>query len=158
MCIRDRCQHPVEMGPRWPIFRRRRRLFWCGNVFGATLTDVWWKLRHDFLPCISLAHWLPHWLTGYLTDSLQPINIRELLKCIWSYAHRCLMNISSLFLSSTFNGIDKITGRFMAKVDRQKPSKIRVNLTMPQRTLKRRSPNPYNTRLKWTVIENTGEC
>ena len=60
-----------------------------------------------------------------------------------------------LILSSTFNGIDKITGSFMAKADRQKSSKIKVDLTMPQRTPKRRSPNPYNTRLKWTVRPKT---
>ena len=34
---------------------------------------------------------------------------------------------------------------------------IENDLTMPQRTLKRRSPNPYNTKLKQTVIKNTCE-
>ena len=61
------------------------------------------------------------------------------------------MKTVSINLCLRFNGIDKIAGRFIAKVDRRKSSKSVAIRRLPQRTPKRRSPNPYNYKLKWTV-------
>ena len=46
------------------------------------------------------------------------------------------------------NGIDKIKGGFMYKVDYKKSSKIMFKLSMPQRAPKRRSPNIGERRSK----------
>ena len=49
-----------------------------------------------------------------------------------------------------FIGIDKFAGRFTSQVDDRKSSKIQFVSSMLQKTPKRRSPNPYNYKLKWT--------
>ena len=77
-------------------------------------------------------------------------SILKVLKRIWSYAHRCFVKIASLFFGLRFNGIDKIAGRFTSKVDDRKSSKIQFISSMLQKAPKRRSPNPYNYKLKWT--------
>ena len=56
-----------------------------------------------------------------------------------------------LIVSRTFNGIDEIIGGFIAKVDRPKALKIRLNLSMLERTPKRRSPNIGERKLKWAI-------
>ena len=54
------------------------------------------------------------------------------------------------FISEIF-GIDKIIGGFIAKIDRPKALKIKLNLSMPKRTPKRRSPNIGERKLKWAI-------
>ena len=78
-------------------------------------------------------------------------SIWKVLKGIWTYAHRCLVKQASLFLSRKFNGIDKIVGRFKAKADRRKSPKSKLNLSMPKRTPKWRSPNIGERKLKWVI-------
>ena len=73
-------------------------------------------------------------------------------KCISTYAHRCLVKIASWFLSPRPNGIDKITGRFMSKVDFWKTSKISVNLSLRQRWRKRPARERRKTCIKWTYF------
>ena len=74
----------------------------------------------------------------------------KVLKRIWSDAHRCFVKMASLFVGLRFNGIDKIAGGFTSKVDDRKSSKIQFISSMLQKAPKRRSPNPYNYKLKWT--------
>ena len=78
-------------------------------------------------------------------------SIWKVLKGIWTYAHRCLVKKASLLLSRKFNGIDKIVGRFIAKADRRKSPKSKLNLSMPKRTPKWRSPNIGERKLKWVI-------
>ncbi len=78
-------------------------------------------------------------------------SIWKVLKGIWTDAHRCLVKNASLIRSRTFNGIDKIVGRFIAQVDRRKSSKSKFNLSMPKRTPKWRSPNIGERKLKWVI-------
>ena len=63
-------------------------------------------------------------------------SIWKVLKGIWTYAHRCLVKKALLFLSRKFNGIGKIVRRFIAKADRRKSPKSKLNLSMPKRTPK----------------------
>ena len=70
---------------------------------------------------------------------------------IWIDAHRCLLKNASLIASRTFNEIDEIIGGFMTNVDRPKALKIKLNLSMPERTPKRRSPNIGERKLKWAI-------
>ena len=58
---------------------------------------------------------------------------------------------ASLSSSPTFNGIDEIIEGFIPKVDRPKALKIKLNLSMPKRTPKRRSPNIGERKLKWAI-------
>ena len=78
-------------------------------------------------------------------------SIWKVLRGIWTDAHRCLLKNASLIVSRTFNGIDEIIGGFIAKVDRPKALKIKLNLSMPKRTPKRRSPNIGERKLKWAI-------
>ena len=78
-------------------------------------------------------------------------SIWKVLNGIWTYAHRCLPKNASLISSPTFNGMDKVVWRFIAKADRRKSSKINLNLSMPKRTPKRRSPNIGERKLKWAI-------
>ena len=79
-------------------------------------------------------------------------SIWKVLRGIWTDAHRCLLKNASLIVSRTFNGIDEIIGGFIAKVDRPKALKIKLNLSMPKRTPKRRSPNIGERKLKWAIL------
>ena len=56
-----------------------------------------------------------------------------------------------IFLCRNFNGIDEIAGGFTWFVDDRKWWKILMNLSMLQKAPNRRSPNPYNYKLKWQV-------
>ena len=56
-----------------------------------------------------------------------------------------------IFFMSEFNGFDEIAGGFTSKVDFRKSSKILSMLSMLQKAPNRRSPNPYNYKLKWPV-------
>ena len=76
------------------------------------------------------------------------------LRCIWSYAHLCLVKHAYLILCLNFNGIDKIAVGFTSKVDYRKSSKIMFKLSMLQKAPKRRSPNPFNYKLKWAETAN----
>ena len=78
-------------------------------------------------------------------------SIWNVLRSIWTEAHRCLLNTASLIVSRTFNGIDEIIWGFITKVDRPKAFKIKLNLSMPKRTPKRRSPNIGERQLKWAI-------
>ena len=78
-------------------------------------------------------------------------SIWNVFRGIWIDAHRCLLKHASLIVSRTFNGIAEIIGGFMAKVDRPKALKIKLNLSMPKRTPKRRSPNIGERKLKWVI-------
>ena len=78
-------------------------------------------------------------------------SIWKVFRSIWIDAHRCFVKNASLIVSRTFNGIDEIAGGFIAKVDRPKALKIKLNLSMPKRTPKRRSPNISEGKLKWAI-------
>ena len=78
-------------------------------------------------------------------------SIWKVLRGIWADAHRCLLKNASSIVSRTFNGIDEIVGEPIAKVDRPKALKIKLNLSMPKRTPKRRSPNIGERKLKWAI-------
>ena len=78
-------------------------------------------------------------------------SIWKVLRGIWTDAHRCLLKNASLIVSRTFNGIDEIIWRFIAKVYRPKAFKIKLNLSMPKRTPKRRSPNIGERKLKLAI-------
>ena len=78
-------------------------------------------------------------------------SIWKVFRSIWIDAHRCLLKNASLIASRTFNGIDEIISGFIAKVDRPKTLKIKLNLSMPKRTPKWRSPNIGERKLKWAI-------
>ena len=104
--------------------------------------------------CLSLL--LIFSLTNEETGLAWPIvrrrsSIWKVLKGIWTYAHRCLVKNASLILSRTFNGIDTIIAGFITTADRPKALKIKLNLSMPKRTPKRRSPNIGERKLKWAI-------
>ena len=62
------------------------------------------------------------------------------------FCENCVPNFISEIL-----GIDKIIGGFIAKADRRKSPKIKLNLSMPKTTPKRRSPNIGERKLKWAI-------
>ena len=62
------------------------------------------------------------------------------------FCETCVVN----FISE-IHGIDKIIWGFLTKADRRKSPKIKLNLSMPKRTPKRRSPNTGKYQLKWAI-------
>ena len=70
--------------------------------------------------------------------------------CAQAAARVKIQQYCFLILCLHFIGIDKIAGRFTSKVDDRKSSKIQFISSMLQKAPKRRSPNPYNYKLKWT--------
>ena len=96
-----------------------------------------------------MLFWLKKCSFGLENPKLQGEAKKKRCFFIWSYAHRCLVNVAPLFFYKKINGIDKIKGGFMYKVDYRKSSKIMFKLSMPQKAPKRRSPNIGERRSKW---------
>ena len=112
---------------KWAIFKSIYKTKWNINIFSSVAMQI-----HVWTPKTAGRSSLLKWL------------IR-----IWSYAHRCLVNLAYRCFCVNFNGIDEIALGFNSKVEYRKSSNIMFKLSMLQKVPKRRSPNLFNYKLKW---------